>query len=216
MKKPMAATFALVVAVSTRVAVAYEEPAYDVLHRNDDYELRAYPSYVVAEMTVDADVKGAGNAAFGALAGYIGGKNRTASEIPMTAPVTQMAAGKSRKIPMTAPVTQVRAENDGQIVQFIMPAGFTLASTPRPTDPRVRLREVPSRVIAARRYSGRWTLANLYENDRALRAALTRDGVAVTGPMEWARFDSPFRLWFMRRNEVWYPVDTGRSTQAQP
>ena len=209
MKKTTATVITLVAFLgSMRVGMAYEEPAYEVVNSNEEYEVRRYPSYVVAEVTVDADITSAGPAAFSTLARYIGGNNSGAQEIPMTAPVTQKAAD-GRKIPMTAPVTQVSAADGGQTVQFIMPAGFTLATTPRPIDPKVRLREIPARVIAARRYSGRWTLSNLEKNDQALRAALIRDGLALAGPMEWARFDSPFRLWFMRRNEVWYPVNAG-------
>ena len=193
-------------------AVAFEEPTYRLLKKASDYELRAYPSYIVAEVTVETDAARAGNAAFGTLAAYIGGANRAARVIEMTAPVTQQAADRSdrpragQKIPMTAPVTQTAKGPGAQVVQFIMPADFTLDTTPAPTDSRVRIRKIEARVVAVRRYSGRWTMSNLESNDRALQAALVRDKVEVTGPMEWARFDSPFRLWFLRRNEVWYPV----------
>lgn len=183
--------------------MAADEPSYEVLRTSDDYEIRRYPSYVVAEMTVTVDFEDAGSEAFRPLARYIGGANRAAKEIPMTAPVTQ----KSVEIPMTAPVTQTSTEG-GVAVQFIMPESFTLETTPVPTDSRITIREVPARSVAVRRYAGFWTASRLEEAERKLRDALARDGVEVTGPLEWARFNSPFSLPFLRRNEVWLPVKT--------
>jgi hypothetical protein len=56
---------------------------------------------------------------------------------------------------MTSPVGQQK--QDGKwVVSFMMPASFTLETTPEPKDPNVSIREVPARLIAAVRYSGFW------------------------------------------------------------
>ena len=34
-------------------------------------------------------------------------------------------------------------------------------------------------------------------------------GLAPTGGPVWARYNSPFSLWFLRRNEILIPVATG-------
>ena len=196
MKTLMTAWGAVVsLAIMTNTAMAYDEPRYALLLESDDFEIRRYPSYVVAEVTVAADIEDAGNAAFGPLVGFIGGSNEQRRKISMTAPVTQVAEESA-----------LGQGTRKQVVQFIMPAAMTEASTPRPNDSQVRLRTIPDRVVAVRRYSGRWTESSLREEEAALREALARQGVKPIGPMEWARFNSPFSLPFLRRNEVWIPV----------
>ncbi len=50
------------------VAMAYEEPVYEVLEAADDYEVRRYEPYLVAEVDVEGDFGDAGNKAFRILA----------------------------------------------------------------------------------------------------------------------------------------------------
>ena len=93
-------------------------------------------------------------------------------------------------------------------VAFVVPRKFDRNTVPQPNDPRVSIREVPSRVVGAWRYSGRWTEENFRSAERYLRAALTRrqleplpgDAAII------ARYDAPFIPWFMRRNEVLLPL----------
>ncbi|MEM6730372.1 MAG: heme-binding protein [Myxococcota bacterium] len=184
--------------------MAYDEPPFTVLRNDENFELRHYPSYVVAELAVSSDYDDAGGVAFGPLARYIGGENIAYRETPAGAPMTQLRSGI--EIPMTAPVTQVAGKSGQHVVQFIMPASFTLETTPKPNDSRIRIREIPERTLAVRRYSGRWTLSNLEREEGALREALVHAQLEIVGAMEWARFNSPFSLPFLRRNEVWIPV----------
>jgi hypothetical protein len=88
-------------------------------------------------------------------------------------------------------------------VQFIMPPGFTLATLPVPNDSRVTLREVPAQRVAVRRYSGRWTQANYDSNLADLRAVLGRAGIGTEGEPVLARYNAPYVLPFLRRNEIW-------------
>ncbi len=179
---------------------AIEEPAYEVTRRIGDVEIRRYGAYVVAEVHVAGSASQAGSQAFPILAAYIFGKNKGQVKFPMTAPVTQSAAGT--KLPMTAPVTQ-NAVSGGYVVQFVLPRGVTLAAAPEPIDPRVTLREVQPRRVAAIRYSGFWSDANYDEHLALLQQALNSAGVAWTGDPIYARYDAPFVPWFMRRNEIW-------------
>jgi hypothetical protein len=118
----------------------------------------------------------------------------------MTAPVTQSAAGT--KVQMTAPVTQ-NAVPGGYVVQFVLPREVTLAAAPEPLDPRVKLREVESRLVAVIRYSGFWSDANYDEHLSLLQQALRSAGAAWTGEPIYARYNAPFVPWFLRRNEIW-------------
>jgi hypothetical protein len=175
-------------------------PTYSVEQRGERFEIRRYPSYLVAEVTVPGPAESASSAGFRLLAGYIFGGNTSSTKLAMTSPVTQRA--EPVKLAMTAPVTQAKSDR-GFLVQFIMPPGFTLATLPVPNDSRVTLRKVPAQRVAVRRYSGRWTQANYESNLADLRAVLGRAGIGTEGEPVLARYNAPYVLPFLRRNEIW-------------
>lgn len=188
-------------------AVAVEEARYRVQSRDGDVEVREYEAQVLAEVVVDSEMEAAGNRAFRLLFDYISGANRSRTRIPMTAPVGQEAAGE--KIAMTAPVGQTRAA-EGWAVSFMMPAGMTMETTPEPVDPRVRIRVVPPRRVAALRYSGSWNEDSWRRQLARLQDWLVRHGLRPAGPAIWARYNPPMMPAFLRRNEVLIPlVETG-------
>jgi len=183
--------------------MAIEEPAYTVVETATPFEIRDYGSYVVAETLLDGPFEGVGNEAFQRLFGYISGNNRGAEKIPMTAPVEQESA--PAKIPMTAPVEQQRAGNRWRVA-FVLPASFTLATAPLPTDNRVMLAEVPPRRVALVRYRGVWSEARYDEELALLRRFIAERALRETGEPVFARYDPPFMPWFLRRNEIHIPV----------
>jgi hypothetical protein len=183
------------------------EPHYVTQVQEGDFEVRQYGPRVVAETTVPGEWTDAGNEGFRRLAGYIFGKNRRNAKIAMTAPVAQAPrkADESVKLAMTAPVAQHR-EGDAWIVAFTMPDGETLETLPAPLDSRVVLRELPSSRVAVVRFSGRWTDANMKEHEAELRRWTSERKLEVIGEAEVNRYDPPFKPWFLRRNEVWFPL----------
>ncbi len=177
-----------------------EQQPYEVIRAEDGWELRRYPEHVVAETIVtDVDFEDAGNRAFRPLFGYISGANRVTQKIAMTAPVVQSSS--SQKIAMTAPVVQSSGK-DGYAVAFVLPAGMTEADAPEPTAPEVHIRTVPAQLVAATRFSGRWKEESWREHRAELLAAVRTAGLTVTGEPRFARFDPPYKPWFLRRNEV--------------
>ena len=183
-------------------AMAIDEPGYTVVRTDDAFEVRRYKAYIVAETIVNATAEEAGNQGFRILAGYIFGQNKGARKIEMTAPLAQTPT----KIAMTAPVAQ-SATSDGFEVRFAMPREWTLETLPEPTDPRVKLRTIPARTVAAIRYSGTWSQQNYEENVKKLQDALTKTGLKWHGAAIWARYDPPWKPWFLRRNEVLLELD---------
>ncbi|MER7070268.1 heme-binding protein [Terrabacter sp. NPDC000476] len=177
-----------------------EQQPYDVLEEHDGFEVRRYPAHLVAEVEVDGAFEDAGNRAFRALFRYITGNNRSRSAVDMTAPVVQRTA--TEEIAMTAPVVQTERTTDRHVVAFVMPASMTLETAPLPVDPQIRVRAVPERVAAARRYTGRWSESSYERNLDALRAAVVAEGYVPVGTPRFARYDPPFKPWFLRRNEV--------------
>ncbi|OYU44954.1 MAG: heme-binding protein [Burkholderiales bacterium PBB4] len=179
---------------------ATEEPDFTVVRTLDAVEIRNYPPYTVAEVTVPGPATDAGNQAFPILAGYIFGKNKGERKLAMTAPVTQTAVPV--KLEMTAPVTQVAAPG-GFVVQFVLPKGVTVATAPEPIDTQIRIREVPAHQIAVIKYSGTWSDANYREHLAKLQTALQAAGLTWQGEPVYSRYNGPFTPWFMRRNEIW-------------
>ncbi|MBN2312721.1 MAG: heme-binding protein, partial [Sedimentisphaerales bacterium] len=134
----------------------------------------------------------------------ITGENRSKASIAMTAPVNQKAG--SEKIAMTAPVNQQPAEGQ-YAVSFLMPSKYTMETLPEPLDPEVKLIEIPGRKMAAIRYSGSWSRKK-YDARKALLEEFIREkGLTIIGPAIFARYDPPFQLPFLRRNEVLFEVD---------
>ncbi len=193
-----------------------EQQQYTVLRASDGYELREYPACAVAEVTVEADFDKAGSLAFQPLFTYISGNNLGQVSIDMTAPVVQRegdgterraSTGRSEKLSMTAPVLQSSEVSGRQVVAFVLPFSVTAASAPIPVDSRVVIREIPPSLTAATRYSGRWSRSGYNEHLQQLRSALERDGLHAVGEPRFARFDSPMKPWFLRRNEVHIDVE---------
>ena len=184
-------------------ARAIEEPTFAVVQKTDVFEVRQYQPYLVAEVTVPGPASEAGSQGFSLLGGYIFGKNKGERKLEMTAPVTQTPQPAAPvKLEMTAPVTQAAAPG-GFLVQFVMPKGYTLATLPEPLDARVKLREVPGNRVAVIRFSGSWSQSLYEEKLQTLRSAVAAAGMATVGEPVSSRYNSPFSLPFLRRNEIW-------------
>ncbi len=182
------------------VSRAIEEPPYTVVREIGSVEIRRYAAYTVAEVTMNGTAEQAGNAGFRLLAAYIFGSNEGERKLAMTAPVTVRPA--PAKLAMTAPVTQTTTA-DGHLVQFVLPRGTTPATAPVPLDSRIRIREIPATELAAIRYTGSWSDANYRKHLQLLETTLRAQGIAWTGEPIYSRYNSPFSLWFLRRNEIW-------------
>lgn len=185
--------------------MAIEEPSYKVVKTYDEFEVREYPPILIAQTIVKDSFEDAGNAGFRILAKYIFGENQSRTKIAMTAPVAQVEKVTSEKIAMTAPVNLVK-QSSGYAVQFTMPKEFTKQTLPVPNDARIEILEIPSRKVAVYKYSGGWSEARYQDKLALFRAALQKSSVAVVGEPMLARYNSPFMIWFLRRNEIWFEL----------
>jgi effector-binding domain-containing protein len=195
-------TLCLTVIASGNV-MAIEEADYDVLQKDENYEIRAYASSIVAETVITDDFEEAGDMAFRKLFNYISGDNVARDKIAMTTPVIQEK--RSEKISMTSPVGQT-ASGDGWAVSFMMPSSYNMDTIPLPADPTVVLREIPAYRAASIRYSGFWSERNFQEHLEKLHGWIGQNGLKPAGEPIWARYNPPFTPWFMRRNEILIPI----------
>lgn len=177
-----------------------EEPRFATLATVGDVEIRRYEARLAAETVIEGTEQHARYAGFRRLAGYIFGANRAHAKIAMTAPVGQQAAGT--KIAMTAPVAQEATGGGRWTIRFYMPATYTAATLPVPTDPDVRIVTVPAATYAVLRFSGVPTPHAVAAEQARLLRTLGADAWQAQGtPVAWF-YDPPWTIPFLRRNEV--------------
>jgi hypothetical protein len=167
-----------------------EQEKYEVLREINKVEIRHYQSLVIAR------VDGYGDGGFNLLFNFITGSNRQKSKIAMTAPVV------SEQIAMTAPVL-----SESNSIAFLMPEGFTLETTPEPLDERIKIVEITERVVAALKFSGRWSNSIFKKKSKEMLEELKKAGIKSVGSVFAMRYNGPFTPWFMRRNEVAIEVE---------
>ena len=192
-------------------AMAIEEPRYEVRLSQAPFELRHYAPILIAQTLVEGDMDTASNKGFRLIADFIFGNNLAAdseqtTKIAMTAPVT--VEPQSSKIAMTAPVTlepQLGGTQQWR-VYFVMPRQYTLANIPKPKNSAVTLHEVPSKYFVVHRYSGFNTVARVQEKTDEALAWAAQQSLKVVGTPQLARYDPPWTLPMLRRNEIMVEV----------
>jgi hypothetical protein len=198
----------LLLSTLTDIAMATEEPSYSSILQEAPFEIREYPSLIAAEVTVSGERSDAVSAGFRLLAGYIFGGNTRKQSIAMTAPVIQNES-PNEKIAMTAPVMQ-SPDPAGWVIRFIMPASYTLETLPTPNDPKVRLVALPPKRLAVVRFSGLVDDNDVEQQTALLRAFVVQQKLTAVGTPSLARYDPPWTLWFLRRNEIMLEVTSAK------
>ena len=198
------------------IAMAIEEPRYEVLVSDGPFEIRRYAPMLVAETFVDGDMDAASNKGFRLIADFIFGNNQLPgsdqkSKIAMTAPVT--VEPQSSKIAMTAPVTIEPQSADTSLesaqrwrIHFVMPSSYTLENIPKPKNDAVRLREIPAKYFAVHKYSWLNTQQRVEQKTQEILQWAKQRSLQVLGAPQLARYDPPWTLPMLKRNEIMVEV----------
>jgi hypothetical protein len=161
---------------------------YELVKKLGTVEIRLYPKIVIAKVSnLEAD-------SFGLLFRFLSGNNTQKEKVKMTTPVV------SQEIKMTSPVLS-DFSNQGYMA-FVMPRDFSLETTPLPLDSRVKIEEVPSRLVAVLRFSGSWSDDHFEEKTQELLQELANAKMATVGSVFTMLYNPPFTPGFLRRNEV--------------
>ena len=189
-------------------AMAIEEPKFEVIEQDGDYQVRLYAPKIIAEVLIDGDLDEASSKGFRLIAAYIFGENTSAKgeaeKIAMTAPVT--TAPSPEKIAMTAPVTMAAAGNQYRMF-FVMPSSYTMATLPKPNNAKVSLREVLTQKAAVLQFSWLAGEEKVAEKTALLQQWIKNKGLQATAPAQLARYNPPWTLPFLRRNEIIIPIE---------
>ena len=212
------ALMALVLGLWGMAAMAIEEPAFEVIVKSGEFEIRQYRPFIVAEAMVDGEMNAASSAGFRLIADYIFGNNQSvrgvadkaAEKIAMTAPVTMEPVAAAEKIAMTAPVTmEPQGSGTGGTmkatrwrVHFVMPSQYSMATLPKPNNPAVMLRQVPGKRYAVLAFSGLAGEKKVQQKTDELFAWLNSKNLKPLAVPQLARYDPPWTLPSLRRNEI--------------
>ena len=180
---------------------ALEEPAYQTQMQEGSFEIREYSSYLVAEVFMEEEnFDEASGDGFRMLADYIFGNNLSRSASVQMAGKAEAA---SENIAMTAPVQMDQGKKSNQWrMAFSLPSKWNLETAPVPNDQRVNLREISPERMVVLQFSGRMATQDLEEKEQELRQWATKQGITVVGSVRTARYDPPWTLPFLRKNEV--------------
>lgn len=164
-----------------------EEPFYQVLAKDEEFELRHYAPQIRAEVTMTGiPFHTFRQIAFKKLASYIFGGNEL-----------------SENIPMTTPVLQKGFESSSRTMSFVLPARYNIYNLPAPIDTDIKIVEVPSYHAAVMTYHGNNTEAKINQNlDRLVRWLKGRADVEYLDHMTCAQYDAPYVIPFIKKNEV--------------
>ena len=192
LRKPRVNIFSLLIFIfwGTNLS-ALEEPKYSVLKEYENFEIRNYASYLVAEVDIEGSYNKSGNEAFRILAGYIFGDNQSSTKMNMTAPVESEAIQSSEKMNMTAPVFSNKNFN-GYTYRFVMESKYTQETLPVPNNSKIRITEIKDRVMAVISFSGRWSQKNFEKHEQILVNDLKNAGIGVASEAIYARYNAPF------------------------
>lgn len=180
-----------------------EEPKYQVVKSDGDFEIRQYDPVVLAKLTMSGlSYDRYREMAFKRLANYIFGGNMAAKSASMTSPVLEEKA-PSEMIPMTAPVLQEKSSEKEWTMAFILPEKYSLTTAPKPLDPDISLVSLPIFLVAVVKYSGNNSAQKITQYENKLHEWLrSQPDYLVDGLPYCAQYDAPFVLPFVKRNEI--------------
>ena len=165
--------------------MAYEEANYEVMKKNEIYEIRKYSD----RLAIEVEISNQGSS-FRKLFKYISGDNENNEEIKMTTPVTQI----EKKGNMT--------------MQFYLPSRFNKSNTPNPSNSDIKILNIKGGYYAVITYSGRASDKNFIKHKNILENELIKkDDISILSPPIKATYDSPFTLPLFRRNEAMFEVN---------
>jgi hypothetical protein len=193
---------AFILFLTSFTVMAIEEPEFISIEKKDAFEIREYQPKLIAQVLVNGTFDSASSKGFRLLADFIFGNNKTnegSKKIDMTAPVVTRDA--SEKIDMTAPVVSEETER-GWYISFNMPKQYSKDTLPIPNNPEVKIIEVPKEKFAVITFSGLVREKKYAEMLNLLNEEMRKRNLEPQGPVILARYNPPWTLPFLRRNEL--------------
>lgn len=169
-----------------------EEPEYDILFEEGDFEVRRYSAQLLAHVTLkDVSFDEFRETAFKKLANYIFSGN-----------------SQKKDVPMTSPVLQYETSPREWTMSFILPAEYNLGSIPKPLDSSIKIEQIAGYDAAIMRYTGTNSYQSFKSHELKLMKWVSKhQDFDPVGQAYAAQYDAPFVIPFLRRNEVFLKLN---------
>jgi len=167
----------------------YKEPQFTLISKDKNIEIREYSNYVVAKTTHNLDDDKNENNMFRTLASYIFGDNHD-----------------DEKIPMTAPVTTFEENNTSEMIFYMLDAK-SIDDLPYTNIEDINFDMFTLGKCAAISFSWFTGDKRVEKYELRLKDYLSKNNITTNGPFMLNRYDPPWKLPFLRRNEIIVRID---------
>lgn len=160
-----------------------ESPAYTVIKKYDDFELRQYGPMVLAQTEMkNKSYEESSSESFQTVANYIGGQNDQRKKIAMTSPVIVEMGEKTK-------------------MAFVMPKEHAKESLPEPNSNKVEILQVHPKKYAVITFPGYADDKKIERYTKKLIKAMRKEGLKPIGNANFMGYNAPWQV-IGRRNEV--------------
>jgi hypothetical protein len=169
----------------------YESPDYELIKKEDPFELRKYQSFYLVEYSNDTDPdidKG-----FNTLFSYISSNNN-----------------ENRKISMTVPVIE-DVKHDKKKMAFVVPKEFG-KNIPKPNNKHLSVIEFEEGFYAVILYSGRSNESLEQQKSKLLHQWIDKNHWDIQSNDKLAFYNAPFTPGIFRKNEIMIKVSIKSET----
>jgi hypothetical protein len=165
-----------------------ETPAYKVVEKDRNIEVRYYESMLLQSVKVSGNQYKSLRQGFRPLVNYIGAKGREGEKISMTAPVMQSLGNT----------------NNEWIVSFSMPSKYSKKTLPEPNNKQVYSEQLKPIMAAVIRFSGKTDRSGslIKEKEKTLLNWLKNRDFKIASKPKYLFYNDPSTPGFLRRNEV--------------
>jgi len=167
--------------------MALETPEYELISKDDGFEIRRYSEMIIATTSVQADYKSSTSSGFRRIASYIFGGNDKEMKIAMTAPVIS-----------DCPSEGLNTFN----ISFVMPKEYSIDDLPKANTSLVSIEKESLGEVAVLTFGGWATESRSISYQQKLSALLKKSGIESQGGFMVAQFNSPWTLPMFRKNEL--------------
>ena len=187
MKRTAGILFLLI--IQTFTIMATERQAYRVVHTENEFEIRFYPSAVLATIHSQArSYRELSVPGFRKLAGYIFGGNESGTKIAMTSPV------------------HMDINDSLSSMSFVMPSSYEMEKLPAPDNARVILEKSEDEYVAVLKFGGYASDRRIHHYSEKLKELLEEREISHEDRFRYLGYNPPYQF-FGRRNEIIVSVE---------
>ncbi len=158
---------------------------YDVIMKQDDYEIRKYVDFFIVEYENEEDPESKNG--FSPLFKYISDDNKENQKISMTSPVIQELTEEKKKM------------------AFVVPEKFG-ENVPEPNNSNITVKKFEEGLFGVVRYSGFSSDSKESKMRQKLQEWVLDNGYKEQSNYMLAFYNAPMTLPILRRNEIWVRV----------